>query len=171
MKSTSRTPSLLLMLIFAACASGGANIEDVPAYREYIQGLVENIESADENTISASDKSEMLELANGLLSELSDVSAINELEDEAASMVFDQHERLHAMLLGEDESQATRRVCKTETPIGSNIRKRTCRTVASITNDREAARRLLMVNQHIRDQLEVDNQIRQSAQFGIPLDN
>jgi hypothetical protein len=80
------------------------------------------------------------EIATQIRGELAKVASIDELDPGARSSLLDSHAKVVDLL---DEIEDNRLVCTRVKPVGSNMSRRECRTVAQIRAEREAAKSLM----------------------------
>lgn len=134
------------ILILSTCGSSNRppSVVDILTYRSYITELRANLALADATSFEEGEQAQLTTLSGQILQTLGEANSFNELDDEQKENLIVTNEKLHAMIVGEDESRVTRRICRTDVSLGSNIRSRSCRTAGRMTENRQAARQVLL---------------------------
>ncbi len=148
-----RSLLLVAFLITASCAVNTSppeiTVVDLPTYRTYLVEMRSTLANADERSFEPGEKARLAQINGELLAALSGIETLDSLDAEQLANVMTMNDELHQTIVGENESRATGRVCTTEVPVGTNIRKTTCRSRSQIASDRHAAR--IMLDERNRD--------------------
>ena len=157
--------SLLVACVAAPTAEDALQM-DLSAYRTYISNLNRNVKFADVESFANGEQERLVSVSEQILSALGDTADFADLSSEDQLNLVTWNDELHVLMLGYNDSLSEGRICRTDVSTGSNIRTRSCRTRAQLTQERQMARTLLMNRGDDVDRLFLDDQTRPVTGFG-----
>ena len=156
-----------LLLGCSATPTGSETMQmDLPAYRVYISNLNRAVKFADAESFANGEQERLVSISDQILATVGEVAEFTALSHEDQLSLVTWNDELHVLMLGYNDSLSEGRICRTDVSTGSNIRTRSCRTRAQLTQERQLARSLLMNRGDDVDRLFLDDQTRPVTGFG-----
>ncbi|WP_376697285.1 hypothetical protein [Wenzhouxiangella sp. EGI_FJ10305] len=147
-------------VVCVACAGGGQNqrqaqqnpeLEPEPVadlsetvsvdeYIEFLDNLKVAVESGDIRDFNRREYKEFQRINRQLRNELAGVETVEQLGEDNQIRVFNLHEELQGVVIGDPENHV---ICRREHTVGTNFRRTTCVSAGDFERNQEASRRQL----------------------------
>ena len=112
----------------------------VAEYLAFLDTLSVAVENDEPRAFNQREVDRYNELVRQLRSRLEGVDNIDQLDEEQQVDVFNLHEELQAVVIGDPRYQV---ICRREQTVGTNFRRKTCMTVEELRNRQERAQDML----------------------------
>lgn len=140
-------PAILLALL-AGCATSSnpslhqplPDVVSVPEYTEFLDKLDTAVDEGIPRELNKEERAEYNKIDRQLRTSLAGHQTIETMNHEEKIELYNLHEALQAVVVGEQENQV---ICRKQRTVGTHFKETTCKTRREFEQEQQASRRFL----------------------------